>query len=46
MFEEVAKSDLEGMIFTRVWAFDLGEKEEEYYNNIKKRDKIWLKIYV
>lgn len=35
MFEEVAKSDLEGMIFTRVWAFDLGEKEEEYYNNIK-----------
>jgi hypothetical protein len=29
IFEEVAKSDLEGMIFTFVWAIDL-EKEREY----------------
>ena len=29
IFEEVAKSDLKGMIFTFVWAIDL-EKEREY----------------
>lgn len=36
MFAEVAKSDLDGMIFTWIWAFDLGKEEEEYYNSIKK----------
>ena len=34
IFEEVAKSDLEGLIFTYVWAFNLKE-DEEYYNKIK-----------
>ncbi len=34
MFEEVAKSNLEGLIFTWIWAFDLG-KEEDYYNKIR-----------
>ena len=33
IFEEVAKSDLEGLIFTWIWRFDLKE-EEEYYNTI------------
>lgn len=32
IFEEVAKSDLPGMIFTFVWALDL-EKEREYIEN-------------
>ena len=35
IFEEVAKSDLEGLIFTYVWAFNMKE-DEEYYNNIKE----------
>jgi len=35
MFEEVAKSGLEGLIFTYVWAFNIKE-DEEYYNNIKE----------
>jgi len=34
IFEEVAKSDLEGLIFTWIWRFDLKE-EEEYYNKVK-----------
>ena len=34
IFEEVAKSDLEGLIFTYVWAFNMKE-DEEYYNKIK-----------
>lgn len=34
IFEEVAKSNLEGLIFTWVWAFDV-EKDEAYYNKIK-----------
>ena len=33
IFEEVAKSDLEGLIFTWIWRFDL-ESEEEYYNTV------------
>ena len=33
IFEEVSKSDLEGLIFTWIWRFDLKE-EEEYYNEI------------
>lgn len=33
IFEEVAKSDLEGLIFTWIWRFDLKE-EEEYYNMV------------
>jgi len=33
IFEEVAKSDLEGLIFTWIWRFDL-ETEEEYYNTV------------
>ena len=33
IFEEVAKSDLEGLIFTWIWRFDL-ESEEEYYNEV------------
>lgn len=35
IFEEVAKSDLEGLIFTWIWAFDKGKSEEDYYNKIK-----------
>ena len=34
IFEEVAKSDLEGLIFTYIWAFD-NKEDEEYYNKIK-----------
>lgn len=34
IFEEVAKSDLEGLIFTYVWAFD-SKEDKEYYNKIK-----------
>lgn len=34
IFEEVAKSDLEGLIFTWIWAFDI-KKDEEYYDKIK-----------
>ena len=33
IFEEVAQSDLEGLIFTWIWRFDL-EEEEEYYNKV------------
>ena len=33
IFKEVANSDLEGLIFTFVWAFGL-EKEEAYVNSI------------
>ena len=33
IFEEVAKSDLEGLIFTWIWRFDLKE-ETEYYNKV------------
>jgi len=33
VFEEVAKSDLKGIIFTLVWAFDLKE-DEEYVDEI------------
>ena len=35
IFEEVAKSDLEGLIFTYVWAFNM-KQDFEYYNNIKE----------
>lgn len=46
IFEEVAKSDLEGLIFTWIWRFDL-KKEEEYYNKVteifrKQRAEIYL----
>ncbi|MFH1608913.1 MAG: AAA family ATPase [Patescibacteria group bacterium] len=34
IFEEVAKSDLEGLIFTFVWAFDL-KSDWEYIENLK-----------
>jgi len=34
IFEEVTKSDLEGLIFTYVWAFNM-KKDEEYYNKVK-----------
>lgn len=33
IFEEIAKSDLEGVIFTLVWAFELKE-DEEYVDEI------------
>lgn len=33
IFEEVAKSDLEGLIFTYVWAFDL-ENERDYIDEV------------
>lgn len=36
IFEEVAKSDLEGLIFTWIWAFDEGKPEEDYYNKIRE----------
>ena len=35
IFEEMAKSDQEGLIFTWIWAFDEGKKEEDYYNKIR-----------
>ncbi|MEO2202592.1 AAA family ATPase [Paenibacillus pabuli] len=35
IFEEVAKSDLPGLIFTYVWAFDL-EQDTEYIRNISE----------
>jgi len=46
IFEEVAKSDLEGLIFTWIWRFDL-ESEEEYYNTVtdifrKQGAKVYL----
>ena len=46
IFEEVAKSDLEGLIFTWIWRFDLKE-EEEYYNTVndifrKKGAEVYL----
>lgn len=34
VFKEIAKSELEGIIFTYVWAFDL-ESENNYINEIK-----------
>jgi len=34
IFEEVAKSDLEGLIFTYLWFFD-SKEDEEYYNKIR-----------
>ena len=33
IFEEVAKSDLDGLIFTYLWFFDKKE-DEEYYNKV------------
>lgn len=33
IFEEVAKSNLEGLIFTYVWAFNMRE-DEEYYKKV------------
>lgn len=36
LFEEMAKSDKEGMIFTWIWAFDLGKTEEDYYHKIRE----------
>lgn len=36
LFEEMAKSDQEGMIFTWIWAFDLGKTEEDYYHKIRE----------
>ncbi len=36
MFEEVVKSNLEGLIFTWIWAFDLGKDEEDYYHKIRE----------
>ena len=35
IFEEMAKSDQEGLIFTWIWAFDEGKKEEDYYNKVR-----------
>lgn len=35
IFEEMAKSNQKGLIFTWIWAFDLGKSEEEYYNKIR-----------
>lgn len=34
LFEEMAKSNQEGLIFTWIWAFDEGKKEEDYYQKI------------
>ena len=34
IFEAVAKSDLEGLIFTYLWCFERKE-DEEYYNKIR-----------
>lgn len=36
LFEEMAKSNQEGMIFTWIWAFDLGKTEEDYYHKIRE----------
>lgn len=46
IFEEVAKSDLEGLIFTYILAFNMKE-DEEYYNKIKDIFlKEWAQIYL
>lgn len=35
LFEAMAKSNQEGLIFTFIWAFDEGKKEEDYYYKIR-----------
>ena len=36
LFEEMAKSNQEGLIFTGVWPFSDGKAAEDYYNSIRE----------
>jgi len=48
IFEEIAKSDLPGLIFTLVWAFELKE-DEEYVDDIIgifKKEKKDLEVHI